>query len=116
MASDFGDEAGGELYDWMLRIGQDAGEQAVHDAAKRLADALRNMRSGVEHADELPPESVEKPRWAKLDMAEIDALPYAQCAPTFRPSSLRVMRSRCVPAHVVCLRLTRSDPANALQA
>ena len=80
MASDFGDEAGGELYDWMLRIGQDAGEQAVHDAAKRLADALRNMRSGVEHADELPPESVEKPRWAKLDMAEIDALPYASGA------------------------------------
>ena len=25
MASDFGDEAGQELYDWMIRIGQDAG-------------------------------------------------------------------------------------------
>lgn len=24
MASDFGDEAGGELYSWMLRVGQDA--------------------------------------------------------------------------------------------
>lgn len=75
MTSDFGDEAGGELYDWMLRIGQDAGEHAMRDAAKRLAIALRNMRSGAERADELPPESTERPRWAKLDMAEIDALP-----------------------------------------
>ena len=75
MASDFGDEAGGELYEWMLRIGQDAGEQAMRDAARGLAQALRNMRDGAEHADELAPESVEKPQWAKLDMAEIDALP-----------------------------------------
>ena len=75
MASDFGDEAGGELYSWMLRIGQDAGEQAMRDAAKNLAGALRNLRSGAEHADELAPEETEKPRWAKLDMAEIDALP-----------------------------------------
>lgn len=75
MASDFGDEAGGELYSWMLRIGQDAGEQAMRDAAKSLAGALRNLRSGAEHADELAPEETERPRWAKLDMAEIDALP-----------------------------------------
>ena len=75
MASDFGDEAGGELYSWMLRIGQDAGEQAMRDAAKNLAGALRNLRSGAGHADELAPEETEKPRWAKLDMAEIDALP-----------------------------------------
>ena len=25
MASDYGDEAGGKLLDWMLRIGQEAG-------------------------------------------------------------------------------------------
>ena len=29
MASDFGDEAGQELYDWMIRIGQDAGGKAM---------------------------------------------------------------------------------------
>ena len=33
MASDFGDEAGQELYDWMIRIGQDAGGKAMSDAA-----------------------------------------------------------------------------------
>ena len=34
MASDFGDEAGGELYDWMLRIGQDAGDCSEDQTAK----------------------------------------------------------------------------------
>ena len=28
MASDYGDEAGGKLLDWMLRIGQEAGAEA----------------------------------------------------------------------------------------
>lgn len=79
MASDFGDEAGGELYEWMLRIGQDAGEQAMRDAAKRFSSALRNMRSGAERA--AGPEAADAaPRWAKLDMTEIDELPDAQGA------------------------------------
>ena len=39
MASDFGDEAGQELYDWMLRIGQDAGGKAMSDAAGKLVQA-----------------------------------------------------------------------------
>lgn len=77
MASDFGDDAGGELYNWLLRIGQDAGEQAMRDAAGKFAGALRNLRSGAERADELAPEADEMPRWAKLDMAEIDELPDA---------------------------------------
>ena len=29
MASDYGDEAGGKLLDWMLRIGQEAGAEAM---------------------------------------------------------------------------------------
>ena len=77
MASDFGDEAGGELYDWMLRIGQDAGEQAMRDAAGKLSSALRNMRGGAGRA-EAPEAGGETPRWAKLDMAEVDALPDPQ--------------------------------------
>ncbi len=77
MASDFGDDAGGELYNWLLRIGQDAGEKAMRDAAGKLSRALRNMRSGAEQADEANPETGKTPRWAKLDMAEIDALPDA---------------------------------------
>lgn len=75
MATDFGDDAGGELYEWMLRIGQDAGEQTMRDAAGRLSSALRNMRGGAEAAAGEKIGDGRTPRWAKLDMAEIDALP-----------------------------------------
>ena len=73
MASDFGDEAGQELYDWMLRIGQDAGGKAMGDAAGRLAQALRNARSGL--GSEAETADAERPEWAKLDMAEFKGLP-----------------------------------------
>ena len=33
MASDYGDEAGGKLLDWMLRIGQEAGAEAMARSA-----------------------------------------------------------------------------------
>lgn len=73
MASDFGDEAGQELYDWMLRIGQDAGGKAMSDAAGKLVQALRNARSGV--GSEATAGDGERPEWAKLDMAEFKELP-----------------------------------------
>ncbi|MBR0403950.1 MAG: hypothetical protein IJI68_01935, partial [Eggerthellaceae bacterium] len=73
MASDFGDEAGQELYDWMIRIGQDAGGKAMSDAAGRLAQALRNARSGI--GPQAETEDAARPEWAKLDMAEFKELP-----------------------------------------
>ena len=73
MASDFGDEAGQELYDWMLRIGQDAGGKAMSDAAGKLVQALRNARSGV--GSEATAGDGERSEWAKLDMAEFKELP-----------------------------------------
>lgn len=73
MASDFGDEAGQELYDWMIRIGQDAGGKAMSDAAGKLAQALRNARSGI--GPETGAEVASRPEWAKLDMAEFKELP-----------------------------------------
>lgn len=73
MASDFGDEAGQELYDWMIRIGQDAGGKAMSDAAGKLAQALRNARSGI--GPETESEDAARPEWAKLDMAEFKELP-----------------------------------------
>lgn len=73
MASDFGDEAGQELYDWMIRVGQEAGGKAMSDAAGKLVQALRNARSGVD------PEAATvdggRSEWAKLDMAEFKELP-----------------------------------------
>lgn len=73
MASDFGDDAGQELYDWMMRIGQDAGGKAMSDAAGKLAQALRNARSGARSGTETV--DGERPEWAKLDMAEFKELP-----------------------------------------
>ena len=73
MASDFGDEAGQELYDWMIRIGQDAGGKAMSDAAGKLVQALRNARSGI--SPEAETEDAARPEWAKLDMAEFKELP-----------------------------------------
>lgn len=37
MASDYGDEAGGKLLDWMLRIGQEAGAEAMARSARELS-------------------------------------------------------------------------------
>ena len=33
MASDYGDEAGEKLFDWMLRMGQDASQDAIRASA-----------------------------------------------------------------------------------
>lgn len=73
MASDFGDEAGQELYDWMIRIGQDAGGKAMSDAAGKLVQALRNARSGI--GPETGAEAASRPEWAKLDMADFKEIP-----------------------------------------
>mgnify|MGYP000028377356 CR=1 FL=1 len=34
MASDFGDESGEKLFDWMLRMGQDASQDAIRQAPR----------------------------------------------------------------------------------
>lgn len=34
MASDYGDEAGEKLFDWMLRMGQDASQDAIRRAPR----------------------------------------------------------------------------------
>ena len=47
MATDFGDESGEKLFDWVLRIGQDASEQAMLASAEKLKNALRNARGEI---------------------------------------------------------------------
>lgn len=69
MASDFGDEAGEKLFDWMLRIGQEAGENAMTNSAKRLKEALRSARDKTQGTDRTGED------WAKLNMEEFKALP-----------------------------------------
>lgn len=77
MASDYGDEAGEKLFDWMMRVGQDAGTQAMDAAADKFASALHHAKGGHAAADKET--TAEKGvEWGKLDMAEfkeIDGYP-----------------------------------------
>ena len=52
MPSDFGDESGEKLFDWMLRIGQDAREAALLTSAELLKGAFKNARGEVIRAAE----------------------------------------------------------------
>ena len=72
MASDFGDESGEKLFDWLLRIGQDAGEKAMLESADKLATAFRKAREGI---DEKEVAASDVKTWAKLDMGEFAELP-----------------------------------------
>lgn len=73
MASDFGDDAGDKLFDWMLRIGQDTAEDVMLGCATSLAEALRKTRGAIEGAEQIGPDGAV--RYAKLSMAELDKLP-----------------------------------------
>ena len=71
MADDFGDYSGEKLFDWILRMGQDAGGSAAMAAADKLKAALDNARKGVEAGGR---EAGGPARWAKLDMHEFTSI------------------------------------------
>ncbi len=73
MASDFGDDAGGKLLDWMLRIGQDTTQDVMLNCASSLTEALRKTRNGIEGAGKIGTGGTVE--YAKLSMAELEKLP-----------------------------------------
>lgn len=74
MASDYGDEAGEKLFDWMLRMGQDASQDAIRASAERLKSAIRNLRGQIdEPLAEAGREGVRE--YARLDLSEFEELP-----------------------------------------
>ena len=73
MSSDFGDESGEKLVDWMLYIGQDAGDAFMCSSAERLKGAFHRARTGSSALGDGASE--EKPEWAKLSMADFEELP-----------------------------------------
>ena len=73
MPSDFGDDSGEKMVDWMMRVGQDMGGDAMAASAERLAKALRNARGGAE--DGPAAESEDVAEWARLNMREFEELP-----------------------------------------
>lgn len=74
MAGDFGDESGEKLLDWMMKVGQDASEAAILSSAERLKAAFRNARGEVSGVGDVPAEE-QVTEWAKLRLAEFEALP-----------------------------------------
>ena len=81
MADDFGDYSGEKLFDWILRMGQDAGGSAAVAAADKLKAALDNARKGAgaqgrEAAgmEACGREAGRTAEWAKLDMHEFTSI------------------------------------------
>lgn len=76
MPNDFGDDTGEKLVDWMIRIGQDAGEAAMVASGEKLAAAFRRARDDCDDVDSgRQPSSDEIRHWAMLDLREFTGLP-----------------------------------------
>lgn len=75
MPSDFGDESGEKLFDWMLKVGQDASEAALLSSAERLKGAFRSVRGEIGQMAEGAPAGEKTPEWGKLSMAQFEELP-----------------------------------------
>ncbi|MDU6011714.1 MAG: hypothetical protein E6Y86_06680 [Slackia sp.] len=71
MASDFGDESGEKLFDFMVRLGMRMGEDAMHRHANKLQAAFENAKGGTQVEPRGADAAVE---WAKLDMHEFQEI------------------------------------------
>ena len=75
MASDYGDEAGGKLLDWMLRIGQEAGAEAMARSARELSERLAGIRGTIAGGRAEAIAADGAPTYAKLSLEELSGLP-----------------------------------------
>ena len=78
MPSDFGDESGEKLFDWMLSIGQEAGKEAMAQGAARMAMAFRSSAGDAAREGEKLKNrgnADDAPEWAKLNLQEFKELP-----------------------------------------
>lgn len=98
MASDYGDEAGGKLLDWMLRIGQEAGAEAMERSARELSERLAGIRGTIAggRAEAIAADGV--PTYAKLSLEELSGLPeYA----TIKEVVSGKLRAASVEHHII---------------
>ena len=98
MASDYGDEAGGKLLDWMLRIGQEAGAEAMTRSARELSERLAGIRGTIAggRAEQVAAEGA--PTYAKLSLEELSGLPeYA----TIKEIVSDKLRAASVEHHII---------------
>ena len=71
MADDFGDDAGGKLLDWSIRIMIERGRLHARESSAGLARALRDARGMVAPGDGAPPGGEARSGWAKLDVRDL---------------------------------------------
>ena len=98
MASDYGDEAGGKLLDWMLRIGQEAGAEAMARSARELSERLAGIRGTIAGGRAEAIAADGAPTYAKLSLEELSGLPeYA----TIKEVVSDKLRAATVEHHII---------------
>ncbi|HJI41652.1 MAG TPA: helix-turn-helix domain-containing protein [Coriobacteriaceae bacterium] len=98
MASDYGDEAGGKLLDWMLRIGQEAGAEAMARSARELSERLAGIRGTIAGGRAEAIAADGAPTYAKLSLEELSGLPeYA----TIKEVVSDKLRAASVEHHII---------------
>lgn len=74
MASDYGDEAGEKLFDWMMQVGERTGMDAMGDAADRLGAAFKHAREGQPEPAAGDQGRDGQAEWLRLDMHEFQGI------------------------------------------
>lgn len=93
-----GDEAGGKLLDWMLRIGQEAGAEAMARSARELSERLAGIRGTIAGGRAEAIAADGAPTYAKLSLEELSGLPeYA----TIKEVVSDKLRAASVEHHII---------------
>ena len=75
MPSDFGDESGERLVDWLEYIGQSAGDSVMCSTADKLKSAFHRARADSTVMGAMNESEGLNATWAKLNMRDFEALP-----------------------------------------
>lgn len=75
MPSDFGDESGERLVDWLEYIGQQAGDNVMYASAEKLKSAFHRARADSTVMGAMNDSEGLNTTWAKLSMRDFEALP-----------------------------------------
>ena len=75
MPSDFGDESGERLVDWLEYIGQSTGDNVMCASAEKLKSAFHRARADSTVMGVMNDEEGLNAAWVKLNMRDFEALP-----------------------------------------